>query len=109
MTHEAADPRPYSPGLEGVVAGETSIGMVDGANGRLLYRGYPIVELVRNGTYAQVAELLWTGTWPASAHLPTAPLPTAVVSTLRALPANANAMYALRTANLAWGAESRIT
>ncbi len=28
--------RPYSPGLEGVVAAETAIGFVDGANGRLL-------------------------------------------------------------------------
>ena len=53
-----ADERPYSPGLEGVLAGEISIALVDGANGRLLYRGYPIVELVRAGTYAQVAELL---------------------------------------------------
>src|SRR5919106_686 len=53
--------RPFSPGLEGVVAGETALSLVDGANGRLLYRGYPIGELVERGTYAQVAELLWTG------------------------------------------------
>ncbi|MFI5255439.1 MAG: citrate/2-methylcitrate synthase, partial [Candidatus Limnocylindrales bacterium] len=53
-------PRPYSPGLEGVVAGESSLALVDGENGRLLYRGYAIGELVERGTYAQVAELLWT-------------------------------------------------
>ena len=68
MTNQA-DARPYSPGLEGVVAGETAIALVDGANGRLLYRGYPIGELVRGGTYAQVAELLWTGEWPDHAEL----------------------------------------
>jgi citrate synthase len=48
--NRSADARQYSPGLEGVLAGETSIALVDGANGRLLYRGYPIVELVRGGT-----------------------------------------------------------
>ena len=37
---------PYSPGLEGVVAGETSLSLVDGERGRLLYRGYRIGDLV---------------------------------------------------------------
>ena len=69
------DARPYSPGLEGVLAGETTIALVDGAAGRLLYRGYAIGDLVEHGTFAQVAELLWTGAWPAQAHLPCAPLP----------------------------------
>ncbi|HYC07081.1 MAG TPA: citrate/2-methylcitrate synthase, partial [Candidatus Binatia bacterium] len=45
-----ADERPYSPGLEGVIGAESSIGLVDGANGRLLYRGYPIGQLVAHGT-----------------------------------------------------------
>jgi citrate synthase len=99
--------RPYSPGLEGVLAGETSIALVDGAHGRLLYRGYPIGELVRAGTYAQVAELLWSGDWPDSAHLPTEPLPEAVLTSLRALPARAHPMDALRTAVSAWGATRR--
>ncbi|MDP8905068.1 MAG: citrate/2-methylcitrate synthase, partial [Chloroflexota bacterium] len=98
-----ADNRAYSPGLEGIVAGETSIALVDGANGRLLYRGYPIVELVRAGTYAQVAELLWTGEWPDEAHLPCAPLPRDVLACLQALPHDANPMDALRTAVSAWG------
>ena len=40
------DERPYSPGLEGVIAAESAIGLVDGKNGRLLYRGYPIGQLV---------------------------------------------------------------
>jgi citrate synthase len=103
----AADQRPYSPGLEGVVAGETAIALVDGANGRLLYRGYPIVELVRGGTYAQVAELLWTGEWPERAHLPCAVLADEVLTTLRALPASAHPMDALRTGISAWGAINR--
>jgi citrate synthase len=100
MTEE----RPYSPGLQGVVAGETSIALVDGENGRLLYRGYPIGELVSEGSYAQVAELLWTGEWPSSAHLPCAPLDDSVVASLRNLPADAHPMDALRTAISTWGA-----
>jgi citrate synthase len=107
MDGRTADSRPYSPGLEGVLAGETSIALVDGANGRLLYRGYPIGELVEHGNYAQVAELLWTGEWPSEAHLPAAPLPDAVLTALRALPAETVPMDALRTAVSVWGAASR--
>src|SRR4029079_16290501 len=53
--------RPYSPGLEGVLAGQTSLGYVDGERGRRLYRGYRICDLVDQGTYDSVANLLWTG------------------------------------------------
>ena len=67
--------RPYSPGLEGVIAAETAVGYVDGANGRLLYRGYPIGQLVEKGTYGRVAELLWTGEWRKSARLVPAEIP----------------------------------
>ncbi len=91
------------------MAGETSLALVDGANGRLLYRGYPIGELVRAGTYSQVAELLWTGEWPESAHLPTGPLSDAVLTALRALPRTAKPMDALRTAVSVWGATEGVT
>jgi citrate synthase len=96
--------RAYSPGLKGVIAGETSLAMIDGEAGRLQYRGYPIGELVERGTYAQVAELLWTGEWRPDAHLPCAALPAEVTETMRRLPPDANAMDALRTAISAWGA-----
>ena len=101
------DERPYSPGLQGVLAGETSIALVDGANGRLLYRGYPIGELVREGSFAQVAELLWTAEWPRSAHLACAPLDEPVLASLRNLPADSHPMDALRTAISTWGAATR--
>jgi citrate synthase len=99
-----ADTRPYSPGLEGVIAGESSLSQIDGEHGRLLYRGYPIGELVEHGTYAAVAELLWTGEWDPAARLPCAPVSEAVMTVLRALPAAARPMDALRTAVSAWGA-----
>ncbi len=103
-----ADDRPYSPGLEGVIAGESSLGYVDGAAGRLLYRGYRIGDLVEHGTYPAVAELLWTGEWRPGTRMATAALPPAVLATLRALPHDAKPMDALRTAVSAWGAGRRL-
>jgi citrate synthase len=102
-----APDRGYSPGLRGVVAGETALALVDGQHGRLLYRGYPIGEVVERGTFAQVAELLWTGDWPESAAMACAPLSTDVVEVLRRLPAGVSAMDALRTGISAWGALTR--
>lgn len=99
-----ATERAYSPGLKGVLAGETALAMIDGEAGRLQYRGYSIGELVERGSYAQVAELLWTGEWRTDARLACAPLPDEVVDVLRRLPAHTNAMDALRTAVSTWGA-----
>ena len=52
--------RPYSPGLEGIVAGETSLGYVDGERGQLLYRGYRDRRPGGSGRVPAVANLLWT-------------------------------------------------
>ena len=104
-----ADTRPYSPGLEGVVAAETALAMVDGEQGRLLYRGYRIGDLVERASYAAVANLLWTDRWEPSHHLPTAPVPQAVLTALRALPTTAKPMDALRTAVSVWGAAENPT
>ena len=99
--------RGYSPGLKSVVAGETELAMVDGERGRLMYRGYPIGELVEHGTFDAVAELLWTGEWQPDAQLPCAALPGEIVDVLRRLPEGTNAMDALRTAVSTWGAFTR--
>ena len=116
MTETRSDPRPateskpaYSPGLMGVVAGESSIALVDGEAGRLLYRGYPIAELVAKGTYASVAELLWTGTWNPTATFHCEPVPDAVLAALRLLPAETPPMDALRTSMSVWGSVESIT
>lgn len=96
--------RPYSPGLEGVIAGETSLSYVDGAEGRLLYRGCRIGDLVAHGTYPAVANLLWTGQWDPGHRLATGPVPEPVLTALRAIPSSAKPMDALRTAVSTWGA-----
>ncbi|HEX7950809.1 MAG TPA: citrate synthase [Candidatus Limnocylindrales bacterium] len=104
----ASAARPYSPGLEGVIAGETALGYVDGERGRLLYRGYRIGDLVAHGTYPAIANLLWTGEWEPNHRLPTAPIPPAVLTVLQALPAATKPMDALRTAVSAWGANQEL-
>jgi citrate synthase len=60
----------FSPGLEGVVAAETAISEVDGANGRLIYRGgYLIEDLAPVVTFEEVAYLLWHGALPNESQL----------------------------------------
>jgi citrate synthase len=108
MTDAGADRRPYSPGLEGVVAAETALGYVDGEAGRLLYRGYRIGDLVERGSFPAVANLLWSGDWEPTHRLPTAEVPEPVLVALRALPPDAKPMDALRTAVSAWGAVQRL-
>jgi citrate synthase len=68
-------PTVVNEGLEGVAAGTTALSYIDAARGRLLYRGYRIGDVIERGTYAQVAELLWTGNWPVSAFLPPERIP----------------------------------
>jgi citrate synthase len=103
-TLPVAEAKPYSPGLEGVVAAETALGLVDGVNGRLLYRGYRIGDLVERGTFAAVANLLWTGDWDPDAELHPAEVPHTVMVALRSLPRDTHPMDALRTAVSVWGA-----
>ena len=104
----STDERPYSKGLEGVVAAESAISLVDGKQGRLIYRGYPIGQLVERGTYGEVADLLWTGEWHPGVTLTPTSVPKPVLAALRELPADAHPMDALRTAVSVWGATQRL-
>ena len=56
----------YSPGLEGVIAGETAISTV--AEG-LSYRGYKVTELCGVVTFDEVAYLLLHGDLPTAKQL----------------------------------------
>jgi 2-methylcitrate synthase/citrate synthase II len=97
-----ADPI-YSPGLEGVIAGETAVSTVAGV---LRYRGYAIEELARNGTFEEVAYLLLYGDLPSAEQLDefrkrlkaAAQVPRPIIDTLRHLPAATSAMDVLRSA-----------
>ena len=93
-----ADLFTYDPGFTSTASCESDITFIDGDKGILLYRGYPIGQLVEHGSYAAVANLLWTSEWDPEAKLPPAPVPPAVLAALRELPRDAAPMDALRTA-----------
>ncbi len=59
----------YVPGLEGIVAARTEVSMVDGANGRLVYRGYVLADLAEDMSFEEVAHLLWHGRLPTRAEV----------------------------------------
>jgi citrate synthase len=92
----------YSPGLEGVIAGQTAISTVGDT---LTYRGYEIHDLAEHSTYEEVAYLLLYGELPTQAQLSAftaeltreRDLPEAVVAMLRAVPASADLMDVLRS------------
>ena len=50
----------YSPGLRGVIAGETAISTVGKEGTSLRYRGYDATELTSENTYEEVASLILT-------------------------------------------------
>ena len=94
----------YSPGLEGVIAGESAICQVD-PNAGLLYRGYDVHELAVLASFEEVVWLLLYGELPTSSEseqireqlAEEAALPAAVTSVLRLLPVKSHPMDALRT------------
>jgi 2-methylcitrate synthase len=93
----------YSPGLEGVVAGETAISTVETG---LTYRGYAIEDLAEHSTYEEVAYLVLYGELPKAAEMAgfrqrlgaAAVVPAELVETLRRIPKAAPTMDVLRTA-----------
>ena len=56
-------------GLEGVVVDSTSISKVISEKSSLIYRGYPVSELVQKCSYEEVVYLLWYGELPSSNEL----------------------------------------
>ncbi len=96
----------YSPGLEGVIAGESALSRIDVEINRLILRGYDLVELTENACYEEVAYLLLFGALPTAAELAAfnrelrteRSLPGPVVDLLRTAPADANPMDLVRTA-----------
>ncbi|MGI8923045.1 MAG: citrate/2-methylcitrate synthase [Fimbriimonadales bacterium] len=59
----------YSPGLEGVVAGISKISDIDVEKSRLIYRGYDVHELAKQGSFEETAYLLIYGKLPNEGEL----------------------------------------
>jgi citrate synthase len=93
-------------GLRGVVIADTRICEVDGANGRLIYRGYLVQDLAENASFEEVAYLLLYEKLPENAELEEFKrrllaerhLPPAVIEVLKNRPKDALPMDILQAA-----------
>ena len=92
-------------GLEDVVVSTSEVCFIDGREGRLLYRGYDVDELVAKSTFEEVAFLLWHGHLPSKKELADhtkalavgRKLSPKVISLLKLLPKKTTPMEVLRT------------
>ena len=95
----------YVKGLEGVVASQTALSLVDGANSKLYYRGIPVEELAEQSSFEEVVYLLWYGKFPLAAELKDfkkklasyREVPAEVLDILKKFPKTAHPMAVLRT------------
>lgn len=95
----------YAKGLEGVIANESALSNVEGAEGRLSYLGYSIDSLVEGCCYEEVVFLLHKGRLPKQSELDALEkrlrgdrdLPQGVLDFLKSAPKDANPMDVLRT------------
>ena len=94
-------------GLEDVVVSTSDICFIDGHEGRLLYRGFDMNDLVEHSTFEEVVYLLWHGGLPSrkelQAHLKAInstanrKLAPKLIAMLRQLPKKTTPMEVLRT------------
>ena len=95
----------YSPGLEGVPAGVSSISEIDSDRSSLQYRGYDVHDLAERGSFEETAFLLIHGHLPTSAELSAfkarlgaeRQVPDAIYAASKSLPATTHPMEAIRT------------
>ena len=93
-------------GLRGVVIAESRICEVDGANGRLIYRGYLVQDLAKNASFEEVTYLLLYEKLPDNAELEEFKrrlreqqgLPAEVITALKTMPKDSLPMDVLQSA-----------
>lgn len=100
-----------SSGLEGIIAAESELSLVDGQAGHLVYRGYWARDLALNYSFEEVAYLLWYGQLPNKQELEelkeklwrARELPAYIQEVLDVLPRDMEMMSVLRTVVSAMG------
>ncbi len=105
MSNTTDPTKNYIPGLEGVIAVKTEISILDVDQGKIIVRGYDLIELAQKKHYTEVAHLLIKG------HLPNeeehkqfvndlknkGKIPSQVNELMRLMPRNTHVMDAQRT------------
>src|SRR2546427_10051315 len=59
----------FKEGLEDIVVSTSEICFIAGREGRLLYRGYDVDDLVQHSSFEAVVYLLWNGSLPSRKDL----------------------------------------
>jgi citrate synthase len=98
-------------GLAGVVAGQSSVCFIDGAQGILRYRGYDIHDLAEHSSFEETVYLLWNGDLPNRGELADfttwlagqREVPAPIIEWIQNAPAGVSPMGMLRTAVSALG------
>ena len=93
-------------GLVGVYVDESLITYIDGLNGKLYYRGYPLRVLCENSSFEEVAYLLIHGNLPSKNEftefkdslIKERNIPDNILSILKSFPRNTTRIELLRTA-----------
>jgi len=93
-------------GLAEIVACSSEICFIDGNKGRLVYRGYDVLDLAAQSTFEEVAYLLWYGCLPRTTEFKafldgftgSMSLPVETTMILRMFPKAATPMEVIRTA-----------
>lgn len=106
MTTESPNPSAVTKGLKGVKAADSFICLVNGEEGRLLYRGYNIDDLAEHSSFEEVTYLLLKGQLPNRSQLDefnaliaeSGRLHDGVRAFLESLPTDVVPMAALRSA-----------
>ncbi len=96
----------YSPGLQGVIGGLTSISQIVSDESRLTYRGINVHDLAEKGSFEETSFLLIHGHLPTAAELDAykarlddaRALPQQVIDAIRLVPAGTHPMDTLRMA-----------
>ena len=102
----------FVPGLAGVVAAKSAIGLINGHTGVLRYRGIRIEHLAQSSTFEETSYLLLFGRLPTNTELASysaelaeyRALPEGVIQILSALPKTTHPMIALQAGTAALGA-----
>lgn len=102
----ASEKAEFAKGLEGIIAGETALSLVDGKNSKLYYRGISVEEFVGSSCFEEVVYLLWNLRLPQKEELAQfkktlaqhRPISPALIDWFSSLPKTAHPMAVLRTA-----------
>lgn len=106
MAEENVHGSEFKKGLEGVIAGDSKICLINGEEGKLYYRGYRIEDLAQNCSFEEIAYLMLYSKLPNKKDLARfskelareRKLPKEIVRIIKLQAGKANSMEVLRTA-----------